>query len=79
MVFLALTEDIDSGNSAFIKRNFLKGLQDFNTGAGVGTLGLSGAGNQRYFPSLCQRMASMATLVNKSKYQQQGRLCRQQV
>jgi len=32
--------------------------------AGFGTLGSSGAGNQHYFPSLCQRMESMATLVN---------------
>jgi len=46
MVFFALTEDMDSGNLAFNKRNFLQGLQDFNTGAGVGTLGSSGAGNQ---------------------------------
>jgi len=62
MIFIALTEDIDSGNLAFNKRKFWQGLQDFNTGAGVGTLGSSGAGNQRYFPSLRQRMASMATL-----------------
>jgi len=46
MVFFVLTEDMDSGNLAFNKRNFWQGLQDFNTGAGVGTLGSSGAGNR---------------------------------
>jgi hypothetical protein len=33
-----------------------------------GTLVSAGAGNQRYFPSLCQQLVSMAALVNKSKY-----------
>lgn len=79
MVLFALAEGIDIGNLVINKREFWQNLQHFNIGAGVGTLGSSGAGNQRSFLSLCQRVASVATLVDKSKYRHQGQRCRQQV